>query len=1137
MLKRLAALLLVASLLTHFQAPAALAQFSPPALDQLGRAAEHSLPVGAGSGNLSRDQARRLVRSCYQLAELAPEDHGQACDHNAALLAAVRALGANVAGLTDAEKPALEFYRSATTGVASFGRPPLNTIPPALAAASAAERRAVAKALAAEITKISTEYKLASVRGGLSRRIEAEARLRTLHADLKKVLGSKSHLLPSDPHAFVSGKDVLTSALNSYQAEQRYFDLFTSLVNNPDVQTTRDSLNAEIKRLEALIKSDQPGRFHRARGEIEAAIDADVWRTLSQTREERVAAERVRVEREMRVKYPTAIMPKETTLPRPPAGRAYWSELALKAIRSYALDPAEWATAESELLATYSRIQQRGGTTKLYSEWVSSIMSPADLESAILYTKSIETQGGYLQTEAKILDPNPAHRRYYAEYSKHLQGEWFMRREGLPQAAPPPRTPPDPDMIRLREFYSARLLNERYGGNVAIMPEEPKQIVRHVNTQFSNRDFAKALQQYESFAELSDRAALSNRPLEARQLNSLTKARGDVLRTFLRADEIFEGRIQAGVLEPNPNTRKTKAIIATLKGGRPPNPPGASASNRPPGPPSAPTTLVSAPQPPRPVDPQSGVRAIPLALTDAHFTSNLNNARKSLEELKSSLANVQTTPEVVGASQGRLTVKEENVWRGKLDYSRQPLDKVETRLPKNLQTWRGLVNPTTNKPYPFKTDVKVFKSFDAVGGGIHFGDEASPRPPINLSEYVLTYDEGEQALVLQGPGDNKYLYGPVSPRELKALYRFASSEQNSAISVGWAGALNVVEEGTSAAGSAVLLDPAFVDTPVGQTLFEADTIPWELHHELPGGIPNPFADDFKKAYGEYKKHSINLLLPLFNSAVKFEDRPAAFWQGVFNDRNTLDFFVLALISTDDLQQAKAAYLRIAEVDGQALLLRRPSVTAKTREKINKYLEEVSRRVELLDRLHAQGVTRTDMLHGLSSLMVAKDGVEMKWVTLWGALQKSSQPNLSAEQLASSFLEALPNTALAVLMDEPTTIALGGDQLILRGDMRYRYATSEIVVTPGAVLVGRSLPQGMSQVRELRELTQLANHALPRLAALYQPLERTLRYARIVAFLRWSRGKGRLLAVDFSSLAAYPASDRVRTPTPDLLIRR
>jgi hypothetical protein len=200
------------------------------------------------------------------------------------------------------------------------------------------------------------------------------------------------------------------------------------------------------------------------------------------------------------------------------------------------------------------------------------------------------------------------------------------------------------------------------------------------------------------------------------------------------------------------------------------------------------------------------------------------------------------------------------------------------------------------------------------------------------------------------------------------------------------------------------------------------------------------------------------------------------------------------------------------------------------------LEEVKRGVEILDARHAQGFTRTHMLRGLANTMIATGNVETKWVTLWGALVKSHQPDLSAEQLASEFLDALPNTTLAVLIDEPTTISLSGDQLILRGDMRYRYATSEIVVIPGGVLMGRSLPKGMSQVRELRELTQLANNALPRLAALYQPLERTMRYARIVAFLRWSRGKGRLLAVDFSSLAAYPASDRLRTPTPDLFIR-
>ena len=243
------------------------------------------------------------------------------------------------------------------------------------------------------------------------------------------------------------------------------------------------------------------------------------------------------------------------------------------------------------------------------------------------------------------------------------------------------------------------------------------------------------------------------------------------------------------------------------------------------------------------------------------------------------------------------------------------------------------------------------------------------------------------------------------------------------------------------------------------------------------------------------------------------------------------------VSTSDLQQAKDAYLRIAKVDGHNLLLRQPGISAKTRVEIKKYLEEVSRRIEILDAGHAQGFTRTDMLRRLANTVIATGNVEMKWATLWGALVKSRQPNFSAEQLARSFLSALPNTTLAVLIDEPTTISLSGDQLILRGDMRYRYATSEIVVTPGGVLVGRSLPKGMSQVRELRELTQLANHALPRLAGLYQPLERTLRYAQIVAFLRWSRGKGKLLAVDFSSLAAYPASDRVRTPTPDSIIRR
>jgi hypothetical protein len=1135
MVKRVAALFLVASLFTHFQVSTAFGQSNPPTLDQLRRVAERSLPSAAAGEHLSRAQARRLVRTCFQLAQLSPEDHEQVCGGNEALLASVRALGGNEAALMPDERLALQFYRSASTGGSSFARLPPKTIPPALAAASVEERRAVARALAAEITRISTEYRLASVRGSLSRRIEVEAQLRTLYADLKQALGSKSHLLPPDPHAFVSSKEMLAESINSYRAEQRYFDYFTALVNNPDVQTTRDTLAAEISRLEALIESDQPGQFHRARGEIEAALDLDVWRDLSQTREQRVAAERVRVAREWRAKYPTAVMPDDTAL-RPPEGRAYWSELALSATRAYALDPVEWAGAESELLAAYTRIQQRGGTTKVYREWVASLMTPSDLESAILYTKSIEAHGGYLQAEAGALDPSAAPRRYYAELSKHLQGEYFMRRRGLAQAPPPIlQTPPDPDMLRLRDLYSVRLLKERYGEPLD-MPAEAKEIVRRVHTQFSNKDFDDALRQYETLVELSERAALSNRPLDTRQQDSLTKARRDVLRTFLRADEIFEGRIQAGVLEPNPNTRKTKAIIVTLKAARPPDDSGPMGAPRPPAPPDAPTVLISTPRPLPPLTPR-GPAAAALELTDAHFTSALNHARTSLQELRVSLSDVQTTPEVVGASQGRLTVREDNVWRGDFDYSRQPLNNAETRQPKNLQAWRGPMNPSTKKPYNFKTDVKYFKSFDAVGGGIHFGDDASLRLPANLSEFVLTFDARAETLVLQGPGDKQYLYGPVSPRELKALYRFAHSEQNAAISVGWAGAQDVPLEEEVGGASPVLLDPAFVDTPVGQTLFEADTIPWKFDRDLPGGVQNPFAEDFKNAYVEYRKQSLNLLLPLFGSVVKFEDRPAAFWQGVFNSRDTRDDLVLAVVSTNDLQEAKIEYLKITRAAEVAPLLNKPGIPAKQRLEIKKYLDSVTGWTERLDTLRARGVSRTEALLALSKVMISTGGVDTKWVTLWAALMKSRQPALSAEQLAGYFLYELPNTTLAVLIDEPTAILLNGDQLVLRGGMRYMYATSEILITPERILVGRSLPQGVNQVRELRELTRLANNALPKLATLYQPLERTMRYAQIVSFLRWSRVKGRLLAVDFSSLAAYPASDRARTPTPDAFIRR
>jgi hypothetical protein len=49
-------------------------------------------------------------------------------------------------------------------------------------------------------------------------------------------------------------------------------------------------------------------------------------------------------------------------------------------------------------------------------------------------------------------------------------------------------------------------------------------------------------------------------------------------------------------------------------------------------------------------------------------------------------------------------------------------------------------------------------------------------------------------------------------------------------------------------GAAVLLDPHFVDTPVGQDLYLADKIPWKLGDPaLPNGEANPASKSFQRA--------------------------------------------------------------------------------------------------------------------------------------------------------------------------------------------------------------------------------------------------------------------------------------------------
>ena len=1129
--KKTVTLFFLAFLLVGLLSSATLAQKPKFDLDQLARAAEQSLPLPVATNKLDRNQSRRLAQDCFNLARISAEDHRQVCVVNPSLSRAVQLLSPNEPDLTPEQRLAVRFYKSALRATeADYPTPaPLPPDSP-LAKSTAAGRQAVADALKVEIIKISMQIEGASVRGSLVQRAEAEARLRTLYADLKKALGNKRHLLPADPYEFVSSNDVLDTAANSLKAEKRFYDHFDALANNGDVKITRDSLSAEIARLESLRNADKPGQFHRARDQLAEAIDEDVWNDLIKTREQRVAAEKVRVVKEWRARYPAFIIPGDNIV-RLPRAQSYYSELALETIRNYLTEPTEWAKAESKLLAAYTRLRQQTGLTRTYANWFASLLSSNELEVSVAHAKSILSQPEFQLTEGRI-DPRSAHQRYYAELLNRLDGELSLRRSGGKWNPPPARLPDDPGLSNLENLYKTQLTKERY----AVLSTAPKELivnVKDLHTKVATSDIDKAMKLYRDLSAQTDIAARSNRPLAKAQLDNLTKARAQTFEAFQRLDEVLDQRISEGVLRPTTESRKVKAIVGTLKAERPPPNFGGSSGGVPSAPPpDSPVPLINSSQPlvnPPPSRTTGRVR-------DAPYLSKLNKAQTAVLELKTSLAGVQTSPKPIGADTGRLIVRDSDLWRGGINYANKPLATEQPRLPQGQQSERLFINPATNKPWPY-SDVKSLKSLKPVGGGIHFGDIARLEAPADLSEYVLSYEADSQTLVLVGPENRRYSYGPISPQELKALYRFACTDHNMVISVGWTGQ---AESARPTGTSSVLLNSAFVDTIVGQTLFETDSIPWKLDQDLPNGIANPFAKEFKKAEDVRRRRSIEPFLRLFEGAVKFEERPGTFWQNLFVLEDTLDSLVVSVALNTDLARAREDYLVRTRIEDHKLLLTKRGISAQQRQQIKQYIEDVERKALILNQYqHAyQGEDTTaarELLWDLTYSRMSSDDFERKWVTLWAALAKSKSPTLTAEQLAEYF-HSEATTTLAMLMDEPTTILLKDNQIVLQGKMSYKYATDEIVVTPDRIIIGEKLQGETNRVRELRELTQLANRALPRLMTLYPPLEKTARYAMLTAFLRWARAKGHVLAIDFSSLASYSASDRVQTPTPDAVIR-
>ena len=521
---------------------------------------------------------------------------------------------------------------------------------------------------------------------------------------------------------------------------------------------------------------------------------------------------------------------------------------------------------------------------------------------------------------------------------------------------------------------------------------------------------------------------------------------------------------------------------------------------------------------------------------------------------------------------------------------------TEPRLPPSMEnrSWDTLrdtrVASTGTAPvFNFAQEVRDFKFFEAVGGGIHLGGRL--RVTGDFKRSVVRYDAATQRLLLLDfSGDADYPavreLAQIDPQSLKALYRYAQSGNNLGVSMGWTGS-EIVRVGDM---SPVLLDREFVDTRVGQDLMLADQIGWELYERKPNGwiAANRIADPFCKAHKEFlasRKSDFESEMATLSSwaetRVRFtgEGREAALARMSWTERYADPFryavlksqtvaemvAVLKSMSTRDQVEAafqpefaeeirkEAAEKGVTLTSGQRREILDKAMTDQTKS-IRKYLFPMISRLDQDDGKATaaqmaipstvgrvrwkEGASRSDLelaAGALEASMGAKV-IEEERANVAKALGRAKAAS-DAEVLAYVLYHLLPSTTLAVMWDEDTELTRMSSGVSLQNRMTYKYATHYREYSPiTEVLVAHAPSDPEKTAKTIPSLTNVANGALGdgSLAEAFPPLKRVQAYAQIVALLRWAiqQQGDELGGLDLSDLIWVDSFDPKRTPTPD-----
>jgi hypothetical protein len=405
--------------------------------------------------------------------------------------------------------------------------------------------------------------------------------------------------------------------------------------------------------------------------------------------------------------------------------------------------------------------------------------------------------------------------------------------------------------------------------------------------------------------------------------------------------------------------------------------------------------------------------------------------------------------------------------------------------------------------------VRKPRVFTSIGGGIHYGAVAMIRGDSPVPE-TMRYDLASKRLVVTS-GKSVFRSDPIDPATFKALYRYAQSEQNLAVSIGWAGSTDYERR-----GQPVLLDPPFIDTRVGQDLILADQIPWEFDKPLPNGAVVPFREQFAAAEQAREQQR--------NAARDHVARAIS--------RSLIGVKPLGEGTEADVLAAGGTDL----ISAVAILIYKNDTKSEVMSELAEVIDDSDARAAAKDLVDAAFISR---FKSSSLTRLARRAANYGWVPsialrLAWAEQRSLGTELSGlHKFALDIVDNLPNTTLAVLHDDSASFWLSENRLTLNGRMKYMYLTQYMAADWKGVRASK--PEDPDQeVQHLEAHEGVVNGRYDGIVRAYPPLQRVTEYARMISFLRWVRDHRSEVLTDFTSLASVAASDPRRTPTIDAI---